>query len=494
MRTIFKIIASTALLLALNAAWQPVFAQYAATPDEDIYRGSDRRYGHLEYFGFYASAMGNWNFTQELAPFTNLTWIHVGNPDRRKGAIKQMIGRLEEARAAGVDAVLSLEPFLFENLQGKPRTDQEIEDFLVELRVHIEESGVLDTLVMIYPKDEPFRNFRHHRDPNFREQYISGEVYSDIYRDLSHVNELISRVFPEKKIGVILSGNELDHAFFSIPENYDWVGFDCYENLFHACEGRSFVQLYDHLLDHMQPHQKLMAVPQTWVDNGHKNQANWPDVLLQRFRQHYELALAEPRFVAFIPFIWSFDSDSKTPGVGFNRFPELFDDGTRDRGSYFVDQVKKVGTQVKNGKHRYPNMAYRTTENHPDRPDSEIRGEVLSVSKGGMVSAWAINNALAHKNLRVRLRVLDTKGAVQHETGFQRTFIKARDPSPAWYLGAHPVGVHGHRFRIPRQLIRDHHGENFEIEFNIYGDGKKTDPVVSHYITFIVGEETMVSE
>ncbi len=203
-----------------------VFAQYADWPEEDLFTSDDERYGHLEYFGFNASAMYNWNFTEDLAPFTNLTWIHVGSASDPTAATEQFIQRVGEARDAGVQATLSIEPFLFTERKGKLRPDVDIENFLVEFRARLELNELLDTVAMIYPMDEPFRVLIDKRNPNFIEEYITGKVYDEIHEDLVHVNDLIKLAFPEKPTGVTLSGYKLHHKFFSIPENYDWVGLD----------------------------------------------------------------------------------------------------------------------------------------------------------------------------------------------------------------------------------------------------------------------------
>ena len=134
------------LLLAVTCGVTDVFAQYSVLPKEDSFRSAERRYGHVKYFGFYASAMDSWNFTKESAPFTNLTWIHVGSADDPAAATDKIIQRLREARNVGVQAVLSIEPFLFLNERGDLRSDSEITDFLVELRAHIEYEHLLDTL------------------------------------------------------------------------------------------------------------------------------------------------------------------------------------------------------------------------------------------------------------------------------------------------------------------------------------------------------------
>jgi len=457
------------LVLAWGAG--NALAQYAGLSGEDEYRSDERRYGHLEYFGFYASAMGNWNFTGELSPFTNLTWIHVGSADDPEDAISEMVQRLREARDAGVSAALSIEPFLFLNEKGEPRPDSDIEDFLVELRAQIEHAELLDAVAMIYPKDEPFREFVRHRNPPFHEQYLTGEVYADIHMDLTHVNDLIKLVFPGKPIGVILSGHNLSHRFFSIPKNFDWVGFDCYANLFKSCDDRSFVQHYTQLLDHMQPHQRLIAVPEAWAVNETHNRADWPDVLLSRLRHHYEIALNEPRFVAFIPFIWSFDAPGDVPGLGLNRFPELYDDGVSNRGTAFVQQVQQIGRQIKRGKPEFPGMSYDETEDSRHRPQADIRGEIMSITHDGLLSALAFDDALPHKNLRVQVRIRDARGNLLFKSQPERTFVDDPDLRGPHRIGRDFVGLHGFRFQLPLPLMGRQTAQTFNIELVTYADG-----------------------
>jgi len=462
---------SVLLLGGLICAVTDVFAQYADWPQEDVYTSDEERYGHLEYFGFYASAMGGWNFTEELAPFTNLTWIHVGSASEPSAAIEQITQRLGEARNAGVQATLSIEPFLFTDKKGKLRTDVEIEDFLVELRAQLEFNDLLDTVAMIYPIDEPFRELIDRRNPNFIEQYITGKVYDEIHEDLVHLNDLIKLFFPEKPTGVIFSGYELHDKFFSIPENYDWVGFACYKSLFRGCDKRSFVEHYSHLLNFMQPHQRLMAVPEAWAVNGVFDRADWPDVLASRIRQHYEIVLNEPRFVAFIPFIWSFDAEGDTPGLGLNRFAELYDDGVGNRGTAFIDLVTDIGLQIKHGEPDFPNMAYDETENSEHRPESNILGEIMSVNSRGLVSAWAINTALPHKNLRVQILVWNQWGKLIRKARAERTFIRDTALAEQLRIDSPGVGLHGYRYQIPGYVADSRKWQNVDVELLVYADG-----------------------
>lgn len=425
--------------------------------------------GHLRYFGFYASAMGHWNFTRDLAPFGNLTWIHVGSSLDPDAAIPGLIERLGEARDVGVQAVLSIEPILFSDRRGTPRPDDEVEDLLIELRARIELEGLLDTVAMIYPKDEPFREFVRHRDPSFIEEYVTGEVFEAVHRDLVRVNERVRLVFPEKPIGVILSGYDLYHRFFSIPENYDWVGFNCYASLFGGCDdNRSFVEHYERLLAHMHAGQRLIAVPETWARNAVVQRADWPEVLLARLRQHYEIALAEPRFIAFVPFIWSFDADADVPGLGLNRFPELYDDGIGDPGSALVAAVLEIGAAIKHGETRYPNMAWSETEADSRRPAPAFDAAITGVTRGGVVSGWAVDRSLPHKNLRVQFRFYDARGRLLHTSSIMRT--GQRDTATAALA---PLGLHGVSYALPGRILKRHARRGLSVDMRVLADGRE---------------------
>jgi len=476
------------LLAALLAGAPGVaMAQYASAAPENMYRNDERRYGHLEYFGFYASAMGGWNFTSELAPYTNLTWIHIGSADDPDAAIEAMLQRLREARDAGVQATLSIEPFLFANARGDLRPDSEIEAFLVELRARIEFEGLLDTVALMYPKDEPFREFIRFRDPSFYEQYVTGEVYEDIHEVLVRANGLIKLAFPDKPIGVILSGYDIFHNFFSIPENYDWIGFDCYANLFEACDDRSFVDIYQRLLDYMQPHQRLIAVPEAWVQNDFLNRADWPDILLRRLRHHYEIALNEPRFVAFVPFIWSFEAEGEVPGLGLDRFPGLFDDGVDNAGTRFVEAVLAIGQQIKAGAPEFPNLAWAETEDSPHRPTESYRGAITGINGGGLVSAWAFSDALPHKNLRVQVRVRDPQGRIVYRSMPERTFIDDDGLGEPGLIGRRAPGLHGYRHPLPKSLLARYRGHRLVVELAVFADGESLSVGFVHSRDFPAG-------
>jgi hypothetical protein len=420
--------------------------------------------------------MGGWNFTEELAPHTNLTWIHVGLNGSREEAIAEILRRLQQASDAGVQAALSIDPFLFVPEVGELKPDSEIEEFLVELRAQIEFSELLDAVAMIYPKDEPFRELINERDPSFIDKNVTGDAYKEIHRDLVHVNNLIKLVFPDTPIGVILSGYELHHFFFSIPENYDWVGFDCYQDLFRSCDNRSFTEHYSHLLEYMQPHQRLMAVPETWALNEAMDRPDWPQVLTRRLLHHYEIVLNEPRFVAIVPFLWSFDANAPTPGLGLNRFPELYDDGVNNAGSAFVEVVRQIGEQVKHGQPVHPNLAYHETEDSPHRPSDMMTGEIREIGNNGLIHAWAYSEALPHKNLKVQLLIRDIGGRVIYKSRPERT--DRRDEQLEQMLDDGPlIGLHGYSYQLPPRVVARAAWQDLNIELVTFADGEAREEV-----------------
>ncbi|MEM1412627.1 MAG: hypothetical protein AAGH19_09750 [Pseudomonadota bacterium] len=437
--------------------------------------------GHVEHFGFYASAMNHWNYTAELAPFTTLTWIHVYVGDNRTAAMQDMVARVREARDHDVQAVLSLEPFLFANAEGTPLPDAVIEETLIDLRARLENEELLDTVLMLYPKDEPFREFRRARDPNVFEEYVTGEVYDDIEADLNRVLAHLEAVFPEKPRGAILSGYELHHRFFSIPTGYDWIGFNCYENLFEACEDRSYIQLYGRLLANMTPEQRLIAVPETWARHASTDRDDWPEVLSRRLLHHWELVQSEPRFIAVIPFLWSFEAPNPTEGIGMDRFPETWDGRTAGGGTAFRETLELLGQAIKTGTPTYPNMAWADTEDHPSRSDAVEQGEITAISAEGLVRVQALDPALPHKNLRVRIILRDSQGRVLARTPLTRTHLSLELPVADTPDDGVLPGTHGLTWQIPTPLLDMQDGQALEVELLTYADGPE--PLLAHHTT-----------
>ena len=116
-------------------------------------------------------------------------------------------------------------------------------------------------------------------------------------------------------------------------------------------------------------------------------------------------------------------------------------------------------------------MAYDETENIKSRPRSNIRGEIMSINNRGLLSAWAFNDALPHKNLRVRVIIRDAGGKLIHKSRPRRTFIRDSGLSQTTRIGRQFVGNHGIRYLLPGEILDRHRGETLTVELVTYADG-----------------------
>jgi hypothetical protein len=165
----------------------------------------------------------------------------------------------------------------------------------------------------------------------------------------------------------------------------------------------------------------------------------------------------------------------------------LYDLGLDDAGTAFVNLVKDIGLQVKQGVQQYPNLAWYETEDHPQRAPSSIRGEVMSISDGGVLSAWAVDDALPHKSLRMRVLVRNPAGEVVHKSAFVRSNVDDPGLREQNRIGKAFVGLHGFRYQLPSGLLKDNrlrndpeglepaYGHNLVVDLLVYSDGPGAD-------------------
>ena len=428
--------------------------------------------------GFYNSAMQHLDFTAELAPFTNLTWIATANHER-------IITRLKAARDNGIQAVLSVQPMLYD---GDYVLKPDYRDRLARIHERIESEGLLEYVAMVYPIDEPYSHAAK-RETGGRER---------IYRELSRINPELNDLFPGKPLGVIYSHDEVFRDDFRIPDSYDWIGFDCYYSLY-DCDEKPMTAHYSKLLSHMTAEQHLMAVPEAWGRYRNYDRKSYePRViydarrelmvkqLRQRMKHHYEIAVSEPRFIAFIPFLWSMEpAPGKPPKAGFgvDQFEARFPDGG---GRQFVNLITRIGTQIKSGNYAYPDLSLKRTEANLRRPrNDDYRGAVSEVSQSGMVSAWGLNRALPHKSLRMQVAVYVDNTEV-YTSRVRRSFILDRDLPALGRPALPPIGVHGYRHKLPRDLVDELRGQTAELEFRVIGDREPADRYHSSRVALLL--------
>lgn len=118
-------------------------------------------------------------------------------------------------------------------------------------------------------------------------------------------------------------------------------------------------------------------------------------------------------------------------------------------------------------------MTYDETENSEHRPDNDVRGGIFGINQSGLLSAWAINTALPHKNLRVQVLVRDRWGRLINKSRTGRTFIMDTAVSDQLKIDGPGIGLHGFSYQIPHPVINRSKGQYLDIEVLVYADGSQ---------------------
>ncbi|PLW70617.1 hypothetical protein [Pseudohalioglobus lutimaris] len=340
---------------------------------------------------------------------------------------------------------------------------------LVMLQQRLLYEGLADSVAMIYPVDEPL----HHAAAS------DATSRGQMHQDLAEINEAIAALFPGTPIGVIFHYSEVFRDSFRIPQGYDWIGFDCYYSLW-DCDGKPATAYYARLLQQITAEQRLMAVPESWVKHRDFNRRSLESRsayerrikrmvvnLRKRLLHHYEIALSDPRFVAFIPFLWSMEPAPEKPansGFGVDQFVENFQEGGED----YLRSLVQIGEQIKSGQHVYPGLRLKQTERSFFRPRNQYEGKILAVAQDGMVSAWGRNTALPHKSLRMQT-VVTVDGQEVYASKRKRSFILDDELGPSWPWPS-SLGVHGYRHRIPAPVWQRLRDADAKITVRVFGD------------------------
>ena len=111
----------------------------------------------------------------------------------------------------------------------------------------------------------------------------------------------------------------------------------------------------------------------------------------------------------------------------------------------------------------------------------------ITIDSQGLLSAWAINNALPHKNLRVRVLIRDAQGVPLHESRPVLTFIRDANLEQAEYIGRKTTGHHGYRYQIPADVLDHSEGQRLKVELVIYADGKPMEVAHLHSLDYTMG-------
>ena len=255
-----------------------------------------------DYLSYYALG----RYTTAAADHVNLYWVYGDwNPN-------EAIAQLAEAKSFGLPALVHTEFVFFEGpyQSDKPRfairpdADARWAAFVVDLQTR----GLLDTMIAVYPCDEP--NLNGVSDGDF--QKIIRMIKAHPLSADKNVAAIFSAEIAQKWGGQYALLNK-EHNYQSSLRMLDWVGFDCYEcsNIFTdplwrtltlrgMADGPPAYANFRRQLD--LPRQRILMVPQSYRStvpdaNGNFDGPDDPEMF-------FEQAQNDPAVVALVPFTW----------------------------------------------------------------------------------------------------------------------------------------------------------------------------------------------
>lgn len=274
------------------------------TDHEEVYSSKPR------YFGYYASAMGGWDFTYATAYHANLTWIAYVDTNTA-------YARLGEANAANMWSVVDLQNLLFTcpgqldmNGDGQPddkkhrgckprkRADGSIatDDFARALDQWRPLAG---RVAAFYLMDEPNNASKFKEGANTPDtDYTRGNWYSDLEATAAAVRATVQAKWGyQVPLAVILGGGGWDNTGVTrlrrLTNIFNWVGFDrygCWEN----CDGRPYTAWMDSLKSKLDfSWQSLIVVPDAYTN-----------ATADRAQKYWDYVKGQKQVVAVVPFKW----------------------------------------------------------------------------------------------------------------------------------------------------------------------------------------------
>jgi hypothetical protein len=249
--------------------------------------------GPVKYLGYFASSFdghGEGDYSLDTAAAgANLTFIRAG--------LSTLGPKLTVAKTAKQKAVVLIQDHIFNWTGGLSlRPDwQEQWDAIASIL----ESGHEDTVVAIYPIDEPYWN-----------GYLNGVAESMVRDWLIEVVTAVRQRFPTKAVGTILAIPALETDLgSSYVDMFDWVGFDCY-GPWENCWGHSMDWYANRLGSWLTADQRMMSVPEAFLWGKSGTDLPAQHTIVTRLNQWHKLVISDPRYIGVVPFLWpSMDLD-----------------------------------------------------------------------------------------------------------------------------------------------------------------------------------------
>ena len=226
------------------------------------------------YFGYYGDMAYQ---LEETKDHINLAWVAAW--DRHPQSwVDCMFERITQASIAGKKSVIMMTNDTYVNHKLNSNALQELDELLFKLK----DTDCLKDIAAIYPVDEPDYN---------------GIPADEMAKGNAAIRSILAK-YPALKntaLAVFYTG----HEKYPGIEHYDWVGFDEY-----GAGEKALGSKYKRMVSKLRSDQRTMIIP------------GGCDKWRQDPRPFVDFALANPRVVAVVPFIWIDQADPSNPDIG----------------------------------------------------------------------------------------------------------------------------------------------------------------------------------
>jgi len=231
--------------------------------------------GHLQYFGYFASAWDVDGFESDMSDYVDhCNFVHVMGDE---------VNALQQAGSLGMKVILEPYWHLFDGEKLRPDYQTRWDSYAAMVAPYI------DNVLAIYTIDEPYHL-----------GYSKAECDS--------ANAAIKASFPNVPILINFAYPSVDESLV-IPDNCDIVSFDYYGD-FDPIPGYHQI-----LKSKLRPDQKMLLIP-----DGYKHGSTSPTDAEQqdwvtRANQFYELAKSDSAVIGMMPFLWPTVPEENLIGV-----------------------------------------------------------------------------------------------------------------------------------------------------------------------------------
>ena len=248
---------------------------------------------YIRQFGYYGSAMitkGSGNYIDEVASSANVSWVHADDPD--------MIAKVSESYSKGLGVILMVQGRFFKYRSLDLRDDYE-KRFNETWKALAQYRSVIKGF---YVFDEPFHNNGKQGWTDLPEQQVKDNINT--------VASFLKGIAPNIPTIVVFGGDQRleTSQFFTdlLPEQVDWIGFDCYLTFlsqFGICSTSQVQTFLNNFLTKKYPHQRIVLVPDAVWRNTYPT-SDIDRQVAERLKLYLDFADTHWQVIAIYPFLY----------------------------------------------------------------------------------------------------------------------------------------------------------------------------------------------